>query len=371
MGHVSTNVRLRSAGLIAASLIPALATFGQSTITGITTFDFNTGSTTTRNDLPGFSNVGTGTPYDITYNGIERQITSITTATATYAPAGTGLAYMRRSGAAEDFPNTNPNQTSAWNALLSGNNSTSAHTVSGQYINTMEALFTGQNLLTGTENLFVNSGDANNVSGNIERVDYIFPGGFAVTAQDAFSIFERGRGLGDLFSGGANGGFKVVAITGIDGSNIPTAFGSTIISIGDDSYSNGGVGIGVTPFRYDVFRYGTAGGPELDALGNVDIGPQGISGVLIEAQELAALDEIIYGYSILPEDVNLSGNLLNWADNSVYPQNSGTSVDIDLVAGGAARFTNTEVPEASTTAAMVALGAMVGGAFLRRRMDRK
>ena len=109
----------------------------------------------------------------------------------------------------------------------------------------------------------------------------------------------------------------------------------------------------------------------MDAVGNVDIGPQGISGVLIEAQELAALNQIIYGYSILPEDVNLSGNLLDWTDNSVYPQNSGTSVDIDLVAGGAARYTNTEVPEASTTAAMVALGAMVGGSLLRRRMARR
>ena len=371
MGNRHQTARLRSAGLIAAGLIPALAAVGQSTITGVTTFDFDTFNPTTRTGLPGFSNVGAGTPYDVSYNGIERKITSISTATSTYTPSGSGLAYMRRSGAAETFPDVNPNQTSAWNALLSGNNNTTAHTVSGQYINTMEALFTGQNLLSGTENLFVNSGNADNVSGNIERVDYVFPGGFSVSPFEAFSIFERGRGLGNLFSGGANGGFKVVAITGIDGFNVPTSFGSTIISVGDDSYSNGGNGIGMTPFKYDVFRYAAAGGPELDAVGNVDIGPQGISGVLIEAQELAALNQIIYGYSILPEDVNLSGNLLDWTDNSVYPQNSGTSVDIDLVAGGAARYTETEVPEASTTAAMVALGAMVGGSLLRRRMARK
>ncbi len=357
MGNVLNRARI----LAALPLLPA-AVFAQSTVTGVTTVNIDSGNPALRTGLPGYSNVGSGAPYDISYNGFELKVTSVTTATATYTPSGSGQAYMRRSGAAESFPDVNPNQTSAWNALLAGNNNTTAHTVSGQYINTMDALFTGQNLLTGTENLFVNSGDANNVSGNIERVDYIFAGGFSVTAADAFAVFERGGGPGGT---GANGGFYVAAITGLSGT-IPTAFGP-LVSVIDNSYNNGGNGIGLTPFRYDVFRYDVAGGPELDAVGNVDIGPQGISAVLFDATDLAPLSSTIYGYAIFPEDVNLAGDLTQWTDNSVYPQNSTTAVDVDLVAGGASRFTETEVPEASTTAALVSVGLLAGGTVVRRR----
>lgn len=371
MGNRHQTALPRSVGLIAAGLIPALAVLGQTSITSVVTTDVAT-SSTVRNGLLGFSNApfpGAST-YDITYNGLETRVTSFVAGGDLYVPdvVNVGVAYVRRNSA---VPNPgaflNQDQTTAWNQVVTGNANTPAHTVQGQYLNTMDALFTSRNIRSGTENLFVNQGDPDNTSSNVERVDYVFGSSFLADSLTGFSVFERGRGADTPFNG-SNGGFKVAAILEVDALGVPTSFGSTVLHITDNSYNNGSDGVGSPSFSYDVF----SGNPDLDAVSNVAIGPQGLAGVLIKATDLVPEGTPIIGYAIFGEDVTGSGaSLLDWDDTDFYPQNSTTANDMDMVASGAVRYTTTEVPEASTTAAMVALGAMVGGSLLRRRMARK
>lgn len=372
MGIHSDISRLRSAGLVAAGLVPALVAFGQTSITSVSTVDVDTSNSTVRGPLTGFSNAptpGTST-YNVTYNGMETRVSSFVAGGDVYVPdiGNIGFAYVRRN-TSTPVPASflNQDQSTAWNQVVTGDPNTAAHTVQGQYLNSMDALFTSRNLRSGTENLFINQGDANNTSSNVERVDYVFGSSFLADSLTGFSIFERGRGADTPFNGG-NGGFKVAAILGVDAFGVPTAFGSTVLHITDNSYNNGNNGVGSPSFNYDVF----SGNPDLDALSNVAIGPQGIAGVLIKATDLVPDGTPIIGYAVFGEDVTGTGaDLLDWDNPTYYPQTSPLANDVDLVASGAVRYTTTEVPEASTTAAMVALGAMVGGAFLRRRMSGK
>jgi len=362
----------RSVGLIAAGLLPALAALGQTPITSVLTTDVDTSNPASRGPLIGFSNApvpGTST-YNVAYNGIETRVSSFVAGGDVYVPdiGNLGVAYVRRNTATPS-PLTflNQNQSTAWNQVVSGDPNTSAHTVQGQYLNTMDALFTSRNIRSGTENLFINQGDANNTSSNVERVDYVFDSSFLADSLTGFSVFERGRGADSPFNG-SNGGFKIAAILSVDAFNVPTAFGSTVLHITDNSYNNLNNGIGSPSFSYDVF----SGNPDLDELSNVAIGPQGLAGVVIKATDLVSDGTPIIGYAIFGEDVSGTGvDLVDWDNAAFYPQNSPLSNDMDMVAAGAVRYTTTEVPEASTTAAMVAVGAMVGGAMLRRRMARK
>lgn len=348
-------------------LILPLASRAQTPITFIDTDPVNTGGALSRGPLTGFSNApipGTST-YAVNYDGIEVRRDFVVSGGDLWAPdtVNLGVAYVRRNTATAAQYQNEP-KTTAWNAIISGDANASAHVVSGNYLNTMDALFTSRNLLSGTENLFVNYGDANNTSSNVERVDYLFGSSFLANSDTAFSVLERGRGVG---GNGANGGFKVAAVLSVDSFGVPNAFGNTVIHVTDDSYNNGGVGAGLPTFRYDVFS-----GTNLDDIANVDIGPQTIAGVIIRATDLVAPGTPIFGYAVFGEDVSGTGaDLVNWDNPTFYPQNSTTANDVDLVASGAVIFRTTEVPEASTTAALVVVGAMVGGAFLRRRTSGK
>lgn len=344
-----------------------LASRAQTPITFIDTNLVDTGGATVRGPLTGFSNApvpGTSS-YAVTYDGVEVRRDFVVAGGDLWAPdtVNLGVAYVRRNTATSAQYQNEP-QTTAWNAILSGDANSPSHVVSGNYLNTMDSLFTSRNLLSGTENLFVNYGDANNTSSNVERVDYIFGSSFLADSDTAFSVLERGRGIG---GNGANGGFKVAAVLAVDSFGVPTAFGNTVVHVADDAYNNGGVGAGLPTFRYDVFS-----GSNLDAIANVDIGPQTIAGVIIRATDLVAPGTPMFGYAVFGEDVAGTGaSLVDWDNPAFYPQNSTTANDVDLVASGAVIFRTTEVPEASTAAAMLAVGAMIGGTFLRRRFTRK
>lgn len=198
----------------------------------------------------------------------------------------------------------NPNQSAAWNAVdqISG----SAHTVSGRYLNTTDALFTSRNILSGTENLFVNQTDTiHNVASNVERMDFLFNSSFAASGNSAFSVFERGHGPGTT-GNGVNGGFRIAAITAVDIAGVPTAFSDSIL-IADDSYNNGGVGVNMTSRNYDVF-----------------------------------------GYAVMGEDApQEASRLVNWKNScTCWTTRSGMSNDMDMVASGATLYT--VIPEPSS-----------------------
>ena len=207
---------------------------------------------------------------------------------------------------------------------------TTTHTVRGQYINSMDALFRSRNLWTGGENLMANtSTDSGDPRNNVERVDYVFDA-FEANARQGFSVFDRGRN-----TAGANGPFKVVAITGYDAQGRPTFLNSNVVTVGNNLYGGGNL---VASNRYDVFQ-GTAGSG-LDTLFNVNIGPQGMSGAYIPVTDLVTAGTIVYGYAVLPNDVTATGaNLTDWTNSAYYSTTSNMSNDLDLVASGATYFT--------------------------------
>ncbi|NJM38412.1 MAG: hypothetical protein HC845_11455 [Akkermansiaceae bacterium] len=347
------------AGFSSVALLISQPASAVVSVTAVTTTNVNTGNTTTRT---GITDVNGLNPLTVNYNGIQTQINTLTAGGSTFIPTTSGTVAVRRNTSGTvTFPTSNANQTSAWNAVVSGG-ATTNHTVSGVYLNTMEGLFASRNINTGTENLFVNTSDASNVSSNVERMDFIFANGFLASTATAFSVFERGRGSGG--AGGANGGFKIAAITGLDAFGVPNAFGATVVSVADDSYNNSGLGIGVTPVNYDVFRYATATGPQLDAYNNANIGPQGVAGALIRTTELVTAGTQIFGYAVFGEDVTATGNnLVNFNNNTFFPNNSGFANDVDLVATGAVVY-SLAVPEVSS---VWVLGTVFSSLFLLTR----
>jgi hypothetical protein len=228
----------------------------------------------------------------------------------------------------------------------------------------MDALFTSRNIMSGTENLFVNkSSAATDAVNSVERMDFVFTNGLKAISTQGFAVFERGLGAG---GNGSNGGFKVAAITSIDSSGTPTGIGNTVISIGNGSYNNGGAGVGITPVSYDVLTYAAPGGPELDRLSNWNLGPQGIAGAFILTTALANPGDTIYGYVVFGSDVTATGNnLLDVTNTTYYNPLSGSSNDMDMVASGASLYT---VPEPGSAMCLLTAAA-VFGLFSRRRRD--
>lgn len=326
-------------------------------VTSINTSDVTASSAQVRNGLTEFSGSNT---YNVTYNGIERRLTSFVTGSQNWSPLRTdGVVRVRRntaSGANQSFPLLNPNQTAAWNRVLSTSGTgTVNHTVSGAYRNTMETLFQSNNIFSGTENLFVNDDSANpgnpNVVTNIERMDFIFPTSVQASPNVGFAVFERGLGTG---GGGSNGTFRIAAITSVNGSGDPTGFSSTVLRVTPADYNNGGVGVGalgqagLNVVNYDVTRFATAAGPELDFMNNPNIGPQGIAGALIRTNLLVPTGTAIFGYAVFGDDVTATGNqLLDVTNTSFFPIRSPFSNDMDMVATGAVIYA---VPEPTTWA---------------------
>lgn len=337
---------------------------GQTTITSLTTTQAVAASPLVRSTVQGTD----GTDYRVTYDGRELRVQSFTAGGRTYVPTAQGSAVIRRNTSGEQpfanssSPTSNPTQVTAWNAVVStASGSPEPHTVRGQYLNTMDALFTSQNLWTGTENLFVNTAaaDSGNVINNIERMDYIFANSFLASSDSGFVVFERGSpGVS-----GSNGAFKMAAITGMV-NGLPDFTGSKVVSIAADSYGDGSL---VSPVRYDVFRRATSSSTQLDVMHNDNIGPQGMSGVYVTSASFVAAGTPLFGYAVFGADVTGTGSQLNnWNNSTYFPRLSTMANDADIVAGGGGlRFElGPPVPEPSVAAMLAGFGLWASG---RRR----
>lgn len=311
------------------------------------------------------------TGFSTLYNGLELRIDSFTAGSLSYTPLIQGAAFGRRNTATPNFPLVNGPLTGQWNATVGTPGSASVgqmREVNGRYFNTMEALFTSQNLYTGTENLFVNDdtqgpnpGNGTNIVSNIERMDFIFGTGVMVTSDLSFAVFERGSGA--IGGSGTNGGFRVAVITGLDVSGVPNAFADVIQSVTDNAYGL----TNLVEVRYDVYRNETIASTDLGFLNNEDIGPQGIAGAVFRVSEFTSVGSTVYGYAVFGEDVTAANGaqLINWDDPAFFPPLSPFTNDTDMVATGAYFF----VPEPAASAPALALAA--GLAALPRRRPRR
>lgn len=381
--HTHVLTRALAALTLALPLVPSTARAQGIVVTGITTTDVALGPQTRVGVTAPSGGSYAGTPFNVTYDGLERRIATLTAGSDTYVPTLSGQAFARRNTAASSPPLLNGGFSAQFNMLPAGPVPTlgAARTVHGVYHNTMEALFTSRNIFTGTENLFVNESDTSgNVVANVERMDFIFSSPVTVASGQAFAVFERG-GVGGR---GGNGAFRIAAITALDANGEPSEYSSIIISVAQNSYSNSNLGaVGGPDRNYDVYRNPVLAGPpvslggELDFLNNAGIGPQGISGIVFPTTAFVSVAATVYGYSVMGADVTaVSGtdpalrrtDLINWNDSVVYPTNTpfGTvgNNDMDMVASGVTLFV---IPEPSAYATLAGVLALALALRARRR----
>ena len=98
------------------------------------------------------------------------------------------------------------------------------------------------NFFGGSDNTFANG--TVNTTGNIERIDFTWNAPITVNSSLAFAVFERG-------AVGVHDSFAIAAITAVDASGNPTAFGSLL----KVSPGWGGATNPVADFDYRLFRY--------------------------------------------------------------------------------------------------------------------
>ncbi len=218
--------------------------------------------------------------------------------------------------------------------------------------NSMEAAFSSGSLDTGTDNLFVNTGDANANMNNIERLDVLYTGGITSSSALVFPIFERGVVAG-------HDAFKIAAILSVDINGSPTAFGPLLsVARGWGNTSLGPANVlvernltsnpGGTADYVSAYTNQFLGGTTIHALSDLGV----------------ASGQGFFGYSLFGGDVLATDNLL---DPNTFPTNTpntdlGGGVDI---LGSFQAFSAIPVPEPSS--AGLALSCVALGALRRRR----
>ncbi|MFP4475511.1 MAG: C25 family cysteine peptidase [Desulfatibacillaceae bacterium] len=188
---------------------------------------------------------------------------------------------------------------------------------------TMEQVLKGRYINLGTDNVFDNT--AGNNKNNIERIDFVFPGGLSVPAAYIDDI-----GFGVLERSG-NDSVKIAPILAIDGSLAPTSIGPLVtIQAGSgwgpanssDSYS----------YRTVVARQDPT---DTHLRPSADLSPQTIRGFLVTFGDLGiAGDQVFHGYSLFgpdtPDTASIrAGELTDCPTNT--PSSQG---GMDLIEGG-------------------------------------
>jgi hypothetical protein len=211
-----------------------------------------------------------------------------------------------------------------------------------EYKNDFEAFLDNNIYNEGADNLLDNTAPNSN---NIERFDWILPGGFSTSfpAQAGFPVFDRGNA-------GSHDPFVIAAITSLDGSNNPLTY-SNIVRVastdyGDPASSNVTYNVLKAVFPADLIYQS---GPTT----------QGRGGVFISLQDLGiAADVPIYGYSLFANDLPLSAtpaDLVDWTNTTFFPTNTAAAnggIELLPITGIAAtatvlptRFTSFEAVE--------------------------
>jgi uncharacterized repeat protein (TIGR01451 family) len=189
-------------------------------------------------------------------------------------------------------------------------------------LNTMEAALLNEVINRGTDNVFGNANGVN--TNNIERIDFIVDAGIPVPADtqgDGFVVLERG----------GNDAFKMAAITGLDGSGEPNAFGP-VLSVEIDDWGATQLG-----FPTDVLA---SASPAANLTQTASVSDQAVSGLYVSFDELGAVEgDVIYGYALAGGDVSTDpADWLDTGDPGNFPRNTSAASNdaggLDLLAGG-------------------------------------
>jgi hypothetical protein len=152
---------------------------------------------------------------------------------------------------------------------------------------------------------------------NVERIDMIIEGGTYSPDVDlaGFLINERG----------GNDNIIVAAITSLDSNLEVDGFGS-LLSISSSDWASTGKSIATTVFQRDS--------DDEQMRPSQNLGAQNIASVFVSFSDLGiSNDEVIYGFSIFPGDVNSSMDLVGLTDVPLNTPGNGAG-GIDLMGGG-------------------------------------
>jgi len=195
----------------------------------------------------------------------------------------------------------------------------------------------------GTDNLFLNGcvGCTSQYNySNVERLDKVWSSNLKSTIANyyGFLIVERG----------GNDAFKIAAITAVDGSNNPTAWGSLVSVSNSSHWGSTGTSIATQVFKKDnetinntVFNTGSGQDHTNTSDSyfepNVSLTAQNLKGTYISFADLGiGNNQDIYGYSIFANDVPSGMNSADIADisnDTNYPTNTTTDGTLDLISG--------------------------------------
>jgi hypothetical protein len=177
-----------------------------------------------------------------------------------------------------------------------------------------EDAFLLNNITSGYDNIFENT--INNLhASNIERVDFVIPEGLV-----PFSDIDRTQSGVAIFDRGTGDPFKIAAITAVDASNNPTAYGN-LVSL---TAANFGPNLLLLPFDFCIIthdpKYGNQSRPSSPD-------NQNLRGVYMSLASLGiAVNQRFYGYSLFGNDVTTADP--NWNN---YPNNTSTASGLDPV----------------------------------------
>jgi len=299
-----------------------------------------------------------GTPTDgsnstvngITYRDESLPVTGFTANGNNWTTGGfpTPVVSIRRNSPGAD----NPNRQVVWSERATGDPNT---TVLIGPPTTSEAAFNTNNIYLGADNFFVNTGNGAGNQSDIERIDYVISAG--VTVDPTLGVVVLERGVSDVHDV-----FQIAAITAVDGSGLPTAFGN-LLTITGGSWGTTDLR---TPGSRDYTILNDSDGGAFINTANVN---QNIGGVAITLDSLVTSGTTVFGYSIFGADVISGGNNNNLVDFTnrtffpVTPDNTGVG-GLDPVA---ANFGIAQVPfEFSPALGLVFLGGFWGLSAIRK-----
>ncbi len=281
--------------------------FAQSAITTVSTTNVTGGSATT------YLNGGNTYNWATSPNNVQKSVTGFSTAAGSYgySSALNGVVKLKRS--------TGGTITGDFSLVWSEASITaSPFNMQAAMPPNMESYFSANIFNKGTDNLFDNT-SAN--SNNIERLDWILSAGYSTTnvTKTGFAVFERG-------ADGQHDPFVIAAITGLDVSGNPNAYGAVkrIVSADYGNITNSAV-------AYRILK-GASGTNLLDATTNT----QNIGGVFLSLSDLGiSAGSKVYGYSLLAPDFPAgatSADIVNTSNTTNFPINTGSVGGIDLIA---------------------------------------
>ena len=277
-----------------------------------------------------------------TFDNNVRQITSFSTATNSYGVSAIAdNVFVRRNS-------TNPNQSSVW--YVSSGTGTN---LSGVHESAYGPMLLGNNLFSGSDNTFANTGTNKELHtiGNIERLDFTWNSPITVNNAFALAIFERG-------ATGVHDSFAIAAVLSVDAFGNPTSFGSLLKVAGGWGTTNA-----VADQDVRLFRYNT-GDTISTSTQSSEVARQGIGGLLITATDLGlASGTQIYGYALMAADVTATNStqLLDWMNATYYPTTTDATTGgggIDLASMNGVAFA--VVPEPAALLPLVMFGAVFG-----------